>query len=181
MGSKLVRVKRKWYIIDDVNPQPWAIGPLGVGRRVGGVYPFIGPNQQLVSYQSAVREELADFDATDWTGDIQLEFFFWRRIEIVKRGTKQSRSHQADTTNLQKALEDALQGVFFANDRAVRDVRSIVVEQSQTTIPRIAICISEWEGMDPSLIPDKVWAAIESAPSPIASNNSWKLDSEDIF
>lgn len=169
----------KWYIIDDINPQPWAIGPLGVGRRPGGAYPYIGPNQQLQMYQKAIREQLADFEGLAWEGDVALEFYLWRRIEKYRK----SQAHQSDTTNLQKGLEDALQGIFFENDRVVRDIRSVVVEQSQTTTSRIVIRVSPWTAFDPSDIPDFIWREIDNVPALMVTDNSWNSNAkdEDIF
>jgi hypothetical protein len=45
-----------WYVVH-VNPEPWAVGPLDLGRRGGKVYATMGQNQQLAAYQEAVREE----------------------------------------------------------------------------------------------------------------------------
>lgn len=172
----------KWYIIDDVNPQPWAIGPLGMGRKAGRTYPYVGPNQQLVVFQRAIREQLADLEPPNFPGDVELEFYLWRQIETYQgRGRKQS-GHQSDATNIQKALEDALQGFLFANDRAVRSIRTVVVEQSQTTHPRIVIRARPWQDFDPAQIPDFIWHEIDKTPSLVVVSrpNIWGSD-EEVF
>lgn len=119
-----------WYVLD-INPEPWAVGPLGVGRKNGKVYPYVGPNQQLISYQQAVKEELESLDGRLYIKcDFELNFWFWRNIasHLTPSGRKASANY-ADTTNLQKATEDALQGVLFSNDRNCKSVSSEIVDQ----------------------------------------------------
>lgn len=169
----------KWYIIEDVNPQPWAVGPLGVSKRAGKYIPFMGPNKQLVAFQNAVREELADFALPDYRGELQLDFFLWRRIEEYGN-VRRIFSHRADATNIQKALEDALQGVLFVNDSQVRSVRTVVVEQSQMTRPRIVMRVAPFEAFDPDLIPQHIWNAIDKTPELSMADNSWGSN-EEVF
>lgn len=163
----------KWYLIEDINPQPWAIGPLGMGRRNGSSYPYVGPNAQLVAFQKAVKEELDDFTALPFVGDIELEFFIWRRIERYAGRSRTQHSHQADATNIQKALEDALQGVLFPNDRAVQRISTTVVEQSRTTKPRIVIKACEWQGFNPDSLPQMIWNEIDRQPTLTPNANNW--------
>lgn len=165
----------KWYIIDGVNPEPWTLGPLGVGRRAGGYFPFVGPNKGLQAYQRAVQEELADVDFTLLKGGVGLEFYFWRRLTLIStvNSKRSHRSHIADATNLQKGLEDALQGIVFTNDNQVGDVRSVVVEQGPNVTPRIVMKVYPWKGLDPEELPDFVWRAIDKVPSLAASDNTW--------
>jgi Holliday junction resolvase RusA-like endonuclease len=171
----------KWYIIEDVNPQPWAIGPLGVGRRPGGMYPYVGPNKQLTTFQNAIREELSDLEGLSFEGDVELEFFVWRKIEQHQGSSRKISGHQADATNIQKALEDALQGCLFANDRQVRRISTTVVEQGRDVKPRIVIAAAAFRGFDPSHIPDFIWMEIDKAPTLAVMDNSWKLESEEVF
>jgi len=176
---------KKWYIIEDVNPEPWAIGALGVGRRAGGVYPYIGPNTKLVAYQNAIKEQLGDFEPPDYDGEVQLDFFFWRKIETIRRQSpgpkaKVSQGHISDATNLQKGLEDALQGVLFSNDRVVRDIHSVVVEQTRDTKPRIIIRVSSWSGFDPDSLPQFIWDEVDKEPTLFVVNNAW-FPEEDAF
>jgi Holliday junction resolvase RusA-like endonuclease len=166
----------KWYLIEDVNPQPWAIGPLGVGRRNGGNYPYVAPNKQLTIFQNAVREQLSDFEELPFDGHIELSFYLWRRIETHRATGRKTSGHQSDATNMQKALEDALQGVLFPNDRAVQCIRTAVVEQSQTTRPRIVIRASQWEGLNPDELPDFIWQEIDRQPVFTSQDNTWGGD-----
>lgn len=116
----------RWYTLN-LNPEPWAIGT----AHARG----ISPNPGLVSYQRAVKEELSgepmlpkDFR--------KLEFYFFRRIDKYIDAADHVRSRNAaDATNLQKGLEDALQGILFENDREVRDIRSVIVMQGHSVDP----------------------------------------------
>jgi len=157
-----------WFVLA-VNPDPWAIGPLGVGKKGGKYYPYVGRNNQLRDYQEAVREALSEIEMLSKNSLYSLTFYFWRRLDEHQDGKK----HQADVTNLQKALEDALQGVLFDNDRDVREVRSVIIEQSATADPCIVIKAELWEGHDPSEIPDYVWEQIDRVDMPTIFDNTW--------
>ena len=117
----------RWYRFS-VNPEPWAVGPLGVGRRGGRLYPYMGRNEQLYAFQEAVREEFGEPDLME--GHLKLTFYFWRELQPYRtEKTRLARKHEADATNMQKALEDALQGYLYGNDRDNRDIRSIIMAQ----------------------------------------------------
>lgn len=148
---------RKWnYFLAEVNPEPWAIGDLSVGRRGGKVFPIVGRNNNLWFYQQAIKEELEDQAADIWfEGPIELKFFFWRAREEYKTPQARGhRKHEADLTNLQKATEDALQGVLFKNDKDVKKCTSVLVRQDTDATPRVVIGIRNYDG--PEAIPDEV-------------------------
>lgn len=49
---------KTWYVLN-VNPRPWAVGPLSVGRRgSGGMYPQMGRNQELHAYEAALASTI---------------------------------------------------------------------------------------------------------------------------
>src|SRR4051794_39473343 len=102
----------KWFVLH-INPEPWAVGSIS-GKR-------ISPNPNLVAFQSAVREEL---EGQTLPRDFRkLEFFFFRQTaKYIDTSDHVRQRNQADTTNCQKALEDALQGVLFHNDREIVDI-----------------------------------------------------------
>jgi Holliday junction resolvase RusA-like endonuclease len=130
------------YFIAGVNPEPWAVGTLGVRRQTTGKpTPYMAPNEQLVAYQKAIREELLSQNPPKPTSNVpnKLVFFFYRRLDEYQVGSKTLRRHVADATNLQKALEDALQGILIDNDRNVTNITSIVVEQGPDTDPGVMI------------------------------------------
>lgn len=125
-----------WYYLP-INPEPWAVGPVGVGKKNGKFYPYVGRNNQLDSFKQAVKEELQTQGVKQLAeGNYKLTFYFSRRLESNTSGSKMN---YADATNMQKATEDALQGVLFDNDRNVSDVRSVILQQSETAKPAIII------------------------------------------
>lgn len=127
-----------------LNPEPWAIGT--VTPRKGGAR--IAPNANLAAYQSAVKEEL---DGVDYLPEEyrHIKFYFWRQqARYVSMDDKVRSRNQADATNMQKALEDALQGVLFDNDREVRKITSEIVEQGYDVEPKILIVAEPYSPTD---------------------------------
>lgn len=128
-----------------VNPEQWTIGPVSSIRRNGKSIPFVAPNEQLLAYQKAVQEEIR----SNSSGPIicskepcEVRFYFWRRLDKYILPSERAHSrHVADATNLQKGLEDALQGLLFTNDRQVQYISSEIVEQTTETQPGIIIVI----------------------------------------
>ena len=145
----------QWFALD-VNPDPWAIGPLSVGKRGGKFFPQVGRNSQLAAYKDAVKELLAHVEMLP-EAQYSVTFYFWRRLD----GNKTTKKHVADATNLQKATEDAIQGVLIKNDRDVRDVRSVLVEQTPETQGRVVMRIGLWQFFDPMEIPANVWSVMK--------------------
>lgn len=160
----------QWFTLD-VNPDPWAIGPLQLGRRNGKMFPMIGPNRQLAAYKEAVKEQLADVNPLESGQQYDLTFYFWRRLDGSGRNLK----HTADATNLQKATEDALQGVLFENDRDVLRITSVIVEQGPEVRPMVVIRARLFTGLDPSEIPNYVWEQIDKSDLPtLFEDNIWR-------
>ena len=127
------------FIVIPVNPEPWAVGSLGIGKRNGKFVPRLSPNPQLVSYKEAIKEHLADEEMLP-PGKYALEFYFWRRLDQYElESGRKHRRHVADATNMQKATEDALQGVLFDNDRDVQWIHSLIMEQGPDVDPKVAI------------------------------------------
>lgn len=125
-----------------VNPEPWAIGPVGYSRRGGKMSAYVGRNQQLDAFKEAVAESVRE----QWgglpplEGKMYLYFWFYRqRADYKTPAARTHRKHEADATNMQKATEDALQGILFGNDRDNIKVGSIVMEQAPDTVGGIVI------------------------------------------
>lgn len=166
-----------WYHIP-VNPEPWAIGPVGTGRRNGKMWAYVGQNQQLHAYQEAVRESL--FDPTTisidsgphkYYGSIHLVFYFWRQV------TREDRAHEADVTNMQKATEDALQGILYDNDRSTRQITSVLVDQGPLVDGKVIVGIAPFQ---PREFPKPVEELLlKVKPIQEMSNNEW--NGPDIF
>lgn len=128
-----------WYVIDGINPEPWE-APTGEARRkkppAKGFYVQMVSSEQQRAFQQAVRDTMEETygDVDLAVVDIRLEFYFWRQ--------KGNARNIADATNLQKSLEDALQGVLYKNDRQVKRITSEIVEQEADTEPLILVHVS---------------------------------------
>lgn len=130
----------------DLNPEPWRIGPLSVGRRKGGkgVYPMVGRDAQLHAYKEAVREQLEEYRTVMLPGPYHSKFFFWRLRDVYTTPLqRQHRKHDADLTNMVKATEDACQGILFDNDRdCVSHENFIFAQGAETKRPRVIVAVS---------------------------------------
>lgn len=134
----LLPVSSKYYVLN-INPEPWAIGDVSVGRNKDKLFGRVSPNPNLVAYQNAVREELAGVEKLN-ISDYSLTFFFWRQqARYLDAADRRRQRNQADATNLQKGLEDGLQEVLFDNDRDVKDIRSVIVDQGPKVESKILI------------------------------------------
>lgn len=167
-------MKNHWYYLP-VNPDPWAIGPLSVGRGKNGYFPRIGPNATLVAFKEEVRSHFPE-PRTPVDHPVELEFFFWRRLEkwINDKGKTNTRN-EADATNMQKACEDALQDVLIVNDRQVKSVTSHIMEQSEDTVGGIAVCIRAHVEAPEYMLSGEMLKARASHESKTSthSDNSW--------
>ena len=132
---------RKWYFLA-VNPVPWAVGQAAIARKKDGTgnRVYVAPNKDLRAYQNAIREEMGRYFTVPIEGvDMDVVFVFTRSLDTIKRGKSVSHSHVADATNMQKATEDALQGILFGNDRQNRVILSIIREQEPDIEPSVAV------------------------------------------
>lgn len=125
-----------------LNPEPWTTSEASAGRKNGRTVVNFYKRAGLEAYQAAVREALEDYEIEliPLGTPIRLEFYFWRQVAAYT-GSRESHRHRADATNLQKGLEDALQGVLFTNDQDVCSIRSVIVEQEPDTKPAILVRI----------------------------------------
>jgi len=131
------------YLVWGVNPEPWrSPGVPGKGRAT--------KDGKQDAYQQALRDEIVEqnpnigaFNFLEFAGaPLSVEFFFWR---------SSAHNKQVDATNIQKATEDALQGILYTNDKANRHVESTICEQTVDTYPAILIRVSVF---DPGIIPE---------------------------
>lgn len=179
-----------WLVLQ-VNPEPWAVGPLQAVRRGGKLSAFMGRNQQLASYQEAVREAVREQwgDLPTLDGLIRLDVYLWRqRSEYKTPAERKHRKHEADATNMLKALEDALQGVLFKNDRDNISVSSHIIQQDGTVQGKVVIRV---QVVDPvqhradlvNTFPDRVTAELARMlweVTPPSAADSWGTG-DDIF
>lgn len=166
-------MEERWYTLW-LNPEPWAVGT----AHRGGISPNIG----LVAYQNAVREALQDEPKLP-PNFRRFEFRFWRRQDrYIDAADHIRQRNQADATNMQKSLEDALQGILFDNDRDVVDIRSIIVDQGVNVEPCIlirAMPSRPLEGYDD--IPDGLIQAIYNGRPEVDKAPSRYDDVDELF
>jgi Holliday junction resolvase RusA-like endonuclease len=174
----------RWFSLP-LNAQPWTTGRIGVGKKDGHLRGTLSPDMQLKTFQEAVREYMENVEPLP-PGKYMLTFYIWREIEEYQGTRKRIVKHQVDATNLQKALEDALQGNLIGNDRDVAEIRTVVVEQERSTVPYIVIKADSWPGLNPDEIPDSVWSemdekAVELSFEEITAQAHSYHEGEDIF
>lgn len=147
-----------------INPEPWKAPTSSMGRKGGKHRIVTSKAQNVITYQMAVREAVADALArTPVEGlpipkdvNFHMDVYFWRQLEQYRTESGQLRRRQrADRANLLKALEDCLQGMgrgesaapplLYENDRSIVGGEVCVVEQWQETEPRILIVLRDIE------------------------------------
>jgi len=165
-----------WFCLP-INPEPWAIGPVSVGRRNGGLFPIVGQNAGLAAYQAAIREEMGDGHEL-LTGRQRIRFYFWRnQVSYMSAGKRVVQKHVADVTNMQKGLEDALQGVLFENDRDTWDIRSVIVEQGPDVLGKVLFSVEPIPHNMPTGFPPECLHLIKQVDQeltyPSLSSNDW--------
>lgn len=159
-----------------VNPEPWAVGKVGVGRKNGKTFPTVGPNAKLVSFQQEVREWFEDQKVDMIRGDVELEFFFWRKLDQYQGPKRTVTTNEADATNMQKATEDALQGILYPNDSAVRRITSEIIAQGLDIEGAIGIRATLYDQNADDMLPGWLHEARiqqENAGRNGLSNNQW--------
>lgn len=159
----------------DVNPQPWAVGPLAMGRRNGKMFPKMNRNEAVHDFKEAVREQLHGHVQKLPPGEYDLKFYLWRRLDsYVAESGRKAAAHVADATNMQKALEDALQGIVFDNDRDVRRIFTEIVEQGPDVVPGIAVYATSFLKTElPHAVQHVRKGALTRSTVTERSDNSW--------
>lgn len=138
MADESIDPLKRWYRID-LNPVPWAIGPIA---RRGPKSVFVARHEGLHQFKQGVKSALEEQNATMIEGSFKMKIFFWRRMEeYLNEKDRKARSHEADATNLQKALEDGCAKVLFPNDVENKWVESVLVEQNFTCDGKIIFSI----------------------------------------
>lgn len=134
-------LEEQWFVIP-VNPYPWKVPPFTPARVGKKLIVKAGRDEGLHSYKQAVKEVLLSQPYEKIEGSVELDFWFYRNIpEYTSHQGRRARKHEADTTNLQKATEDALQGILFDNDKDVIKISSMRVEQSPNAKSLVVLCV----------------------------------------
>lgn len=167
----------RWFGLP-LNPEPWAVGSVSIGKQGGKHVGRISPNPNLAAFQNAVREEMTGVSLLppEYT---RFEFYFWRQqARYLDAADRIRQRNQADATNLQKSLEDALQGILFENDREVTDIRSVIVEQGPQVEPGIVICAMRSHAVTLN-IPKGVLEGVHAVRN-LRKDNTWG-EGSDLF
>lgn len=127
--------------VHGINPEPWSAPEVSIGRKGGKMFPMVYKSDTLRAYQEAIKDHFSEEKRIFGDDEpFRMTFWFWRNLPDYEIADgKKSRRHVADATNLQKSLEDALQGIFYKNDRWCLDIRSRIVKQDEDTVPGIVI------------------------------------------
>jgi len=161
--------------IRGILPEPWEAPTGAIGRKGGGLFVRMVKSTKLATFQAALHDALEQkfgermLESIVQRGThLELRIWIWRPIEsTVRESGRKASAHVADATNLQKAIEDACQGVLFANDRDNLVVQTVIMEQDADATARIIIevtraphlpeppeptyvidAVSTWEGND---------------------------------
>lgn len=133
-------VKPQLIVIRGLNPEPWESPEGAIGWR--GRKPYVQMHKPATSraFQEAIKDELDAFDTTMMEGPLIVRFWLWRDLPAYEADSgKQVRRHVADATNMQKAIEDACQGILFKNDNQNVFVQTFIVQQDADVDPCIII------------------------------------------
>lgn len=130
-----------YYTIHGINPMPWKSPSLGMGRGKGKPYPTSYPNTEMLVYQNAIKDYMVEYyHPAPHEGPLELRIWYWRSLNYGGQ-----RRQVCDVTNMNKALEDALQGVLFANDTQNKIVSGTSVIQAKDVVPQILIGIGPFD------------------------------------
>lgn len=137
-----------WYKVQGINPQPWEAAEGNVGKKGGKIKLHFRSPEQLRAYKEAFAAEFVKQNPhhVQFEGDLEVFFAFWRQLDLAEEMEgRNHRAHHADTTNTQKATEDALQGILYTNDKSNRDVRSVFVAQGPEVNPFVLVAIGQYD------------------------------------
>jgi hypothetical protein len=171
-----------YLTISDINPIPWQSPDIGIGRgRNGKVFPVAHSPANMRAFQDGIRESvrMAYPDISMFPKGTQLHvfFYYWRCLDLYKTaGGRRQISHRADTSNLSKNLEDALEKVLYHNDADNVTVLGRMVEQSVDVDPFIFVALTDSDEMhgdltDIAFVRRQVQLMEEEIPAPMPPGN----------
>lgn len=148
-------LESKVILITELNPEPWTVGTVTTGFKGKQRYGKIAKDQRLIDYQTGVaaciRQAYPGLEMFPTTLKLNLMFKLWRQEDEYTTGVgRKSKRKVADATNMQKALEDALQGVLYADDSQVKNVSTEIIAEGPDVQPLILIQAREY-------VPDPSW------------------------
>jgi Holliday junction resolvase RusA-like endonuclease len=168
--------------ITDINPVPWQSPDISVGRGKGGrAFPVAHSPANMRAFQSAIKECVTqaypNLPMFPKGASLHVFFYYWRGLDLYKTASgRRQTAHRADTSNISKNVEDALQGIVYHNDVDNETVLGRMVEQSVDTAPALLIAITDRDDMhgllsDMAFINDLVVVMEETIPAPLPPGN----------
>ncbi len=169
-----------WYLLP-LNAEPWKSPSPSIGRRNRKLHVEIHKDQGLSAYQAAVKEQMATLypNAPMIEGEVDVTFYYWRNLAVYKGAKKTVHRQACDATNMQKALEDALQGILYVNDKDNVHVESYVMEQGSRVEPLTLIRIRHCD-VRPNLAV-KVAELKADWPTLVSAGNVRDIEIEEVF
>ncbi|AKC02886.1 RusA-like Holliday junction resolvase [Gordonia phage Gmala1] len=145
-----------------LNPQPWKVPPASGIRKGNKVFVKFGQDEGGVAFKLGVKESLESQGAFMMEPGYSLDIYTWRKREQYKDKANRTRTkNKVDGTNMQKLIEDALTGTCFHDDVDNIAIRTIQVEQSIATVPRMVLVVrGELEIIDGGIGTNNFFAAI---------------------
>lgn len=171
--------------ITDINPEPWTAPDVniayGKNRRP---YPQVSTGSIQRAYQAGIRESVLEaYPKIEMFPDdakLCLRIWVWRRLDEYQtvKGKDQSR-HAADMTNIQKATEDALQGILYRNDTQCKVVQTIEMEQDHTTSMQLLVVVDDHDRESLRMMAEAYLLSLDDIVTPEMPGNVtlWRADS----
>lgn len=172
------------WVTAETNPQPWNVElALGFNNATRKNYPKAVPSPQLVTFQKALSTIIRNGNPKMTAGEVEVKIFIWRQMEVYRshKTDRNIRKHQADATNMQKAIEDAVQGILIENDRNVRRITTEIVEQGHDVTGRVVISVGPYVPKWEQEIPTDIVGRVFEAPTLLEAftDNTWAT--ADVF
>lgn len=154
----------------DINPVPWKSPHFNAIRTKNGRYISVAAkNHEVANYKEAIQDALKKASVQMLAPPYDIKFWFYRQTG--------KHDNVADATNMQKATEDALQGVLIDNDRDVITIVSNVMEIcSEVPEPCVVIEVSGnacRSSSPPPAVLNAIAAARAGSSRAEAADNSW--------
>lgn len=155
----------------------------GRNKKTGKLIVVSGRDELVASYQEEIRDELSRQGAYLMDPGYKIEFFFHRIKETVNTGSgRRNTRSTSDATNMQKAIEDAMQGVVITNDTHTVDIHSrIVPSDSMTSEPFVFVRVTgEYKMTSANLFTsyfnqDVLTSALAERDSLVEDDNTWTV------
>lgn len=169
-------------LVEGINPEPWRSPSLGIKKVGRRSVPVSFKDENLRSYQQAIHELVEEALAEQGIStpvygpkvELTATFAFWRQLDRYQvEGDRTRVRARPDLTNMIKAAEDALQGLLYQNDRAIRFTSAGLVEVGADVEPALLVGIEPLDGF--------IGPAFESVRRAMINGNGMKATSGAVW